>query len=551
MHNVVSNIVHNLSEVNTYSDNKNISTLINNIKIINDRFLTNNAESRLQNFNLIQNSVENFLNKTENSFASSLNNVKTNQNSYNTEIVENLNLFDSIALNTNSESLTEVRNLINNFSSQNFNEESNKFVQEVKLYSDLINMKNQITSELNNFVNTTFETILEVNQNSTLVSTQQIVNLIEEAVSTFNNSSVSNKAISYIQNTLQDAKKPELYNNTFQLITSTNILEEQVKNYLLQNNSVLADYSLQQILNTINQPVYSDYVTFQDIKEIINKSTNTSSFGILSEIKQYINQVNSQENVQFISNLKTYLTENQSNQSFVNNINFTEELKNFISDQNSYSPETFNQVINSVSNKFENKSALILNNIINENVAKLNQVVETLYSSISSNQSKETILNTLSTFVNNNASYSDADNSFLTEETNNFKQENNDFVENLNNLLSINNNTLSEEIKNDIKNQIFNNISSQVLAVVNKNDINSQQMRKLADLADLFSQSELRATHDQNLVLPNVKASDLYALWLGLSQVGLATANAGLISDAIASSISPLVIKIPPTNVKV
>jgi sulfite reductase (NADPH) hemoprotein beta-component len=65
-------------------------------------------------------------------------------------------------------------------------------------------------------------------------------------------------------------------------------------------------------------------------------------------------------------------------------------------------------------------------------------------------------------------------------------------------------------------------------------DINSQQMRKLADLADLFSQSELRATHDQNLVLPNVKASDLYALWLGLSQVGLATANAGLISDAIA-----------------
>jgi sulfite reductase (NADPH) hemoprotein beta-component len=65
-------------------------------------------------------------------------------------------------------------------------------------------------------------------------------------------------------------------------------------------------------------------------------------------------------------------------------------------------------------------------------------------------------------------------------------------------------------------------------------DINSQQMRKLADLADQFSQSELRATHDQNLVLPNVKEADLYALWLGLSQVGLATANAGLISDAIA-----------------
>jgi hypothetical protein len=479
LHNVVSNIVHNLSEVTTYSDNKNISTLINNIKIINDRLLINNAESRLQNFNLIQNSIENFLNNTENSFASSLSEVKTNQNSYSSEIIENINTFDLLTSNISSESLIEVKNLITNLSSQNFNEESSKFVQDVKLYTDLINMKNQISSELNNFVNTTFETILEVNQNSTLVSTQQIVNLIEEAVSTFNSSSVSNKAISYIQNTLQDAKKPELYNNTFQLITSTNILEEQVKNYLLQNNSVLADYSLQQILNTINQPLYSDYATFQDIKEIINKSSSTSSFGILSELKQYINQINSQENSQFISNLKTYLTENQSNQSSVNNVNFTEELKSFISDQNSYSPETFNQVINSVTNKFENKSALILNNIINENVAKLNQVVETLYSSISNNQSKETILNTLSTFVNNSTSFSDTDNNFLTEETNNFKQENSDFIENLNNILLNNNNTLSEEIKNDIKNEIFNNISSQVLNVVNKNEINNQEINSI------------------------------------------------------------------------
>jgi hypothetical protein len=45
LHNVVSNIVHNLSEVNTYSDNQNMSTLISNIKIINDRLLINNAES--------------------------------------------------------------------------------------------------------------------------------------------------------------------------------------------------------------------------------------------------------------------------------------------------------------------------------------------------------------------------------------------------------------------------------------------------------------------------------------------------------------------------
>jgi len=479
LHNVVSNIVHNLSEVNTYSDNKNISTLLNNIKIINDRLLINNAENRLQNFNLIQTSIENFLNNTENTYSEKLSEIKLNTTNINPEILTNLNIFESLNSNVSNEQLSEVKNLISNTSTQSFNEESKSFINDVKLYTDLINMKNQITSELDNFVSSTFETILEVNQNSTLVSTHQIVKLVEEAVASFNTSNISNKAISYIQTVLQDVKKPELYNNTFQLVTSTNVLEEQVKNYLLQNNSVLADFSLQQIINTINQPVYSDYVTFQDIKEIINKSTNTSSFGILSEIKQYISQVNSEENAQFISNLKTYISQNQSSNISVNNVNFTEQLKNFISEQNSYSPESFNQVINSVTNKFENKSALILNEIINENVSKLNQVMETLYSSVTNNQSKEAILNTLSTFVNGSVNYGDNDNNFLTEQTNNFKQENSDFIENLNNVLLKNNNILSDEIKNDIKNQVFNNVSSQLVSVLTKNDINIQELNTI------------------------------------------------------------------------
>ena len=479
LHNVVANIVHNLSEVNTYSDNKNITTLINNIKIINDRLLVNNAENRLQNFNLIQTSIDNFLNNTANSYSQKLSDIKINQNSYDESLVENINVFESLNSNTNSQQISEIRNIISETNLDVLNQESKQFVQEAKLYSDLVNMKNQVTSEIDNFVNNTFETILAVNQSSTVISTQQIVNLIEEAVSSFNLSSISNNSLTHIKNVLEDVKKPELYNNTFQLITSTNILEDQIKNYLLQNNSVLADFSLQQIMNTINQPMYSEYVTFQDIKEIINKSTSASSFGILSEVKQYINQINSQENTQFISNLKTYLSDNKTNLVTSNSVSFTEQLKNFISEQNSYSTETFNQIINSVSNKFENKSATILNNIINENVSKLNQVVETLYSSISNNQSKETILNTLSTFVNNNLSFADNDNEFITQESNSFKQDNSEFIESVNNILLSNNNTLSEEIKNNLKTEILNNFSAQVLTILNENNISIEEVNNI------------------------------------------------------------------------
>jgi sulfite reductase (NADPH) hemoprotein beta-component len=65
-------------------------------------------------------------------------------------------------------------------------------------------------------------------------------------------------------------------------------------------------------------------------------------------------------------------------------------------------------------------------------------------------------------------------------------------------------------------------------------DVTSDQMDALADLADRYSLGEVRVTHDQNLVLPNVKQSDLSALWAALKALNLGEANAGLITDMIA-----------------
>lgn len=499
LHNVVSNIVNNLSEVNTYSENKNIATLLNNIKIINDRLLVNNAENRLQNFNLIQTSIDNFLSNTENNYNDKLSNIKLNTSNINSEILTNINIFESLKTDSNTEYLNVVKNIISTTNTQSFNEESKKFIDEVKVYTDLINMKNQITSELDNFVSNTFEAILEVNQNSTLISSQQVVNLIEEAVSTFNSSNVSSKAITHIKNVLNDVKRPELYSNTFQLITSTSILEEQVKNYLLQNNSILADYSLQQIMNTINQPLYSSYVTFQDIKEIINKSNSSSSFAILSEIKQYINQINSEENNQFVSNLKTYLNETSSSLNVKNSYDFTEDLKSFVNQQNIYSPESFNQIINSVTNKFENKSAVFLNNIINENVSKFNNFVETLFASLNSTQSKEEILNTLSSFTSSidisSESQSNEQN-YLTQNSLtdgsmnlnleaykfNFENEFKEYVK------SIYNNSNEDNVKNELnifKQEILNTAISNSLQVLNTSQTKVDSLEKIVNNSSL------------------------------------------------------------------
>ncbi len=65
-------------------------------------------------------------------------------------------------------------------------------------------------------------------------------------------------------------------------------------------------------------------------------------------------------------------------------------------------------------------------------------------------------------------------------------------------------------------------------------DISAEQMELVADLAERYSFDEIRASHQQNLLLAHVKLADLYALWQALEAHGLATPNVGLVSDIIA-----------------
>ncbi len=64
-------------------------------------------------------------------------------------------------------------------------------------------------------------------------------------------------------------------------------------------------------------------------------------------------------------------------------------------------------------------------------------------------------------------------------------------------------------------------------------DCSVEQMNRVAELADKFGHSEIRVTHEQNLVLPDIKKTDLYAVWQSLVEKELATGNLGLISDMI------------------
>jgi sulfite reductase (NADPH) hemoprotein beta-component len=64
-------------------------------------------------------------------------------------------------------------------------------------------------------------------------------------------------------------------------------------------------------------------------------------------------------------------------------------------------------------------------------------------------------------------------------------------------------------------------------------DATSDQMDAVADLADAYTFGELRVSHEQNLIFPDVKQTELLALWGELKALGFATPNIGLLTDII------------------
>ena len=64
-------------------------------------------------------------------------------------------------------------------------------------------------------------------------------------------------------------------------------------------------------------------------------------------------------------------------------------------------------------------------------------------------------------------------------------------------------------------------------------DVTAEHMDAIADLADRYSFGELRVSHEQNLILADVRLADLHGLWREARALGLATPNIGLLTNII------------------
>ncbi|NMM38978.1 MAG: nitrite/sulfite reductase [Glaciimonas sp.] len=99
------------------------------------------------------------------------------------------------------------------------------------------------------------------------------------------------------------------------------------------------------------------------------------------------------------------------------------------------------------------------------------------------------------------------------------------------------NKPFSNWVKRNVKPHKVAGYNAVVLSLKNPavapGDVSADQMNFIADMADRYSFGELRVTHEQNLVLADVRNTDLFAFWKEAKAQGLATPNIGLLTDII------------------
>jgi sulfite reductase (NADPH) hemoprotein beta-component len=65
-------------------------------------------------------------------------------------------------------------------------------------------------------------------------------------------------------------------------------------------------------------------------------------------------------------------------------------------------------------------------------------------------------------------------------------------------------------------------------------DASAHEMEAIADIAETFGMDEIRATYEQNLIIPHIAKQHIMAVFDRLATLGLAGGEAGLIGDMIA-----------------
>ena len=503
---LTKDIIYKASELEANTDNESIANLLFSIKTVSSNVQNiNNLDYSVQSLSMIENSIQNnlelfgdeILNQTSKVIEEEYNNSNITQEQYN-EIVNifNSNISKYDIINKIKHYLAEYK-LDTKFTNKSY-------VNNLYSYESLNKFTDIKNESIESFISKIYKTSVELtNVSQSLINTKEILNIFQKTIDKVSVLAPTNQVVSELQEKLVKTQNQDATNKFFNLLTSSNIVEEEIKNYLINKNESISNYTLNIIKENVYKSAFDDYIFVNEIKEIIEKNDSSNSFTTLTEIKQVLNNYNLEEVQNAFNDIKNII-KNSSNESL--NTNVIENIDNYVNSISSINRELVQKTL--VENKSYNelKNISTLNQLSNSSTSQqFNNAISNIYSQLDSVSNVEQILNTINTELNNL-------NISQVKTENNIFNQNSEFIDEIynsvktsdenvwqNNTTAIKQNFL-EETKKTSEN-IFNNQNIKIESIetlLNNINLNTFDSKTINQIKNSLAESTISNNYNVN-----------------------------------------------------
>ena len=492
--NLTKDIIYKASDIEINTENESITNLLNNIKTVNTTVQNNNnLDYSLQSLTMIDNSLSSAINILGDEIINNTNRVIEEE--YNNSVISQKQYEEITNIFNSNISKYDIINKIKHYLAQ-YNLEtklSNKnYVSSLSTYESLNRFTDIKNYNIESFINKVYKTSIELtNISQSLIGTRDILKTFQNTIDKISILAPNNEVVSEIQERLTKTQNTDITNKFFNLITSSNIVEEEVKNFLISQNETISNYTLNVIKENVYNSAFDDYLFVSEIKNIIEKKESVNSFATLTEIKEVLNKYNLEEVKNAFVDIKNIIT-NSSSDNILNN-SIVENIDSYVNNLSNITSELVAKTLIENKNYSELKNISVLNQINNSNLSQqFNTAVNNITEQLNATTNVEQILNTINTELNNlSVNQSLSENTIVNENSefineiynsvkNNSQEENKNYVNNLkqqflNETLSTAENIFSNQ---NIK---IENISN-VLKTLNVNNFNSSNVNQLKNV---------------------------------------------------------------------
>jgi hypothetical protein len=501
--NLTKDIIYKVSDIEIITENETITNLLNNIKTVNTTVQnTNNLDYSLQSLTMIDTSLNNAINILGDEIVNSTN--KVIEEEYNSSVISQEQYEQINNIFSTNISKYDIINKIKHYLAQ-YNLESkfsNKnYISNLTAYESLNRFTDIKNYNIESFISKVYKTSIDLtNVSQSLISTREILKTFQNTIDKISILAPNNEVVSEIQERLNKTQNTDITNKFFNLITSSNIVEDGVKNFLISQNETISNYTLNIIKENVYKHAFDDYVFVSEIKNIIEKKESTNSFATLTEIKQVLNRYNLEEVKNAFVDIKNIIT-NVSNGNILNN-SVVENIDNYVNNLSNITSELVAKTLVENKNYSELKNISMLSQVKNSNLSQhFNNAINNITEQLSSTTNVEQILNTINTELNNlNINQNLSENTIVNQ--------NSDFINQIYNSVKNNSQEENKNYVNNLKQQFLNETLSTAENITSNQNIKIENISNVLKTLNINNFNSNNVNQLKNIIQENVIANN-------------------------------------------